>query len=92
MRILTDEIINAVCLSESSRRGLQPSQVEVQLGWDEEYGFSAEVFIGDRSHYLVEANLKEAIEQYMFKEYGMRVYRSQITLDADEEFWADIAE
>ncbi|MCM3748997.1 YxcD family protein [Paenibacillus pasadenensis] len=90
MRLSMDEIINAVCLSEASRRGIQPSQVEVQLSWEEEYGFTAEVWIGERSHYVVEANLKEAIEQYVYKEYGRRIFRSQITLDADEEFWADI--
>ncbi|SDT56233.1 Protein of unknown function [Paenibacillaceae bacterium GAS479] len=87
-----DQIINAVCVSEASRRGLQPSQVEVQLSWEEDYGFTAEVWIGERSHYLVEANLKEAIEQYVYKEYGQRIFRSQITLDVDEEFWADIAD
>ncbi|QJC51979.1 DUF2653 family protein [Paenibacillus albicereus] len=92
MRLSMDEVINAVCLSESSRRGIQPGAVEVQLSWEEEYGFTAEVWIGERSHYLVEANLKEAIEQYVLKEYGRRIYRSQITLDADEEFWADIAD
>jgi hypothetical protein len=45
-----------------------------------------------RSQYLVEANILEAIEQYLLKQYQRRVFRSQITLDADEEFWADIAD
>lgn len=87
-----DEIINAVCLNESFRRGLQPSQVEVQLAWDDEYGYSAEVWIAERSHFLVEANLLEAIEQYVLKEYDMRVFRSQIMLQVDDEIWADITE
>ncbi|UVI27717.1 YxcD family protein [Paenibacillus spongiae] len=90
MRIHTDEIINAVCLHMAERRGVSPSDVEVQLAWEEEYGFTAEVWVQGRSQYLVESNLLEAIEQYMYKEYNRRVFRSQITIDADEDFWADI--
>ncbi|WP_274650628.1 YxcD family protein [Paenibacillus humicola] len=90
MRIYTDEIINAVCLHMAERKGISPNDVEVQLAWDEEYGFTAEVWISGRSQYIVEANLLEAIERYMLKHYQLRVYRSQIKLDADEEFWADI--
>lgn len=92
MRIYTDEIINAICLNIASRKGVEPTDVEAQLSWDEEYGYTAEVWVNGRSQYLVEANLLEAIEQYMLKQYGKRVFRSQITLDADEEFWADIEE
>ncbi|MFD0711632.1 YxcD family protein [Paenibacillus sp. GCM10027626] len=92
MRIYTDEIINAVCLHIAERKGVTPNDVEAQLSYEEEYGFTAEVWVQGRSQYLVEANLLEAIEQYMFKQYNMRVFRSQITIDADEEFWADIEE
>ncbi|SDW61692.1 YxcD family protein [Paenibacillus sp. CF384] len=90
MRIYTDEIINAICLHMADRRGVSPTDVEAQLSWDEEYGYTAEVWVQGRSQYLVEANLLEAIEQYLLKQYQLRKFRSQITLDADEEFWADI--
>ncbi|AZN42001.1 YxcD family protein [Paenibacillus albus] len=90
MRIYTDEIINAVCLHVAERKGVSPTDVEVQLSWEEEYGYTAEVWVHGRSQYLVEANLLEAIEQYLWKQYQLRKFRSQITLDADEEFWADI--
>lgn len=92
IRIYTDEIINAVCLHMADRRGVKPQDVEVQLSWEEEYGFTAEVWVNGRSQYLIEANLLEAIEQYMYSQYNRRVFRSNIKLDADEEFWADITE
>ncbi|WP_063847509.1 YxcD family protein [Bacillus sp. FJAT-28004] len=92
MRIYTDEIINAICLHMSERRGVNPTDVEVQLSWEEEYGYTAEVWVKGRSQYIIEANILEAIEQYMFKQYNRRVFRSNITLDADEEFWADISD
>lgn len=93
MRIYTDEIINAVCYHIAERRGVQPTDVEVQLAWDEEYGFTAELWVNGRSQYIIEANLLESIEQYMFTQYNCRVFRSDIKLDADEEtgeFWAEI--
>jgi len=92
VRIYTDEIINAICLHMSERQGVNPTDVEVQLSWEEEYGYTAEVWVKGRSQYIIEANILEAIEQYMFKQYNRRVFRSNITLDADEEFWADISD
>ncbi|WP_424765986.1 YxcD family protein [Paenibacillus sp. sgz302251] len=92
MRIYTDEIINAICFQMADRRGVKPTDVEVQLSWEEEYGYTAEVWVNGRSQYIIEANILEAIEQYMFKQYNRRVFRSDIKLDADEEFWADIAD
>lgn len=92
MRIYTDEIINAICLNIAERRGVSPTDVEVQLSWEEEYGYTAEVWVNGRSQYIIEANILEAIEQYIFKQYNRRVFRSNITLDADEQFWADISD
>lgn len=92
MRIFTDEIINAVCLHTAERRGIQPTDVEVQLSYDEEYGITAELWVSGRSQYLIESNLLEAIEQYLFSHYNRRVFRSEIRLGIDEEaeqFWAE---
>lgn len=94
MRIFTDEIINAICYNIAERRGVQPTDVEVQLAWDEEYGYTAELWVSGRSQYLIESNLLEAIEQYMFSHYNQRVFRSDIRLGIDEEegeFWAEFA-
>ncbi|MCA0758529.1 YxcD family protein [Paenibacillus sp. N4] len=92
MRIYSDEIINAICMHMAQRRGVKPTDVEVQLSWEEEYGFTAEVWVNGRSQYIIEANILEAIEQYMYQQYNRRVFRSGIKLDADEQFWADIEE
>ncbi|MBD2847638.1 YxcD family protein [Paenibacillus sp. IB182496] len=90
MRIYMDEVINAVCYHMADRKDVPPTSVEAQLSWDEELGFTAEVWIQGRSQYLVEANLLEAVEQYMYKHYNRRVFRSQIKLGLDDEIWADI--
>lgn len=92
MRIYTDEIINAVCLHTAERRGIQPTDVEVQLSFEEEYGITAEMWVAGRSQYLLEANILEAIEQFLYSHYNRRVFRSEIRLGIDEdagEFWAE---
>ncbi|WP_028561195.1 DUF2653 family protein [Paenibacillus pinihumi] len=92
-KIFTDEIINAVIMHMADRKGVPYSAVEVELSIDDEHGFTAEVWVNQRSQYLVESNILEAVEQYMYKQYQLRVFRSQIRLDADdEEFFAEISD
>ncbi|CAM3863641.1 DUF2653 domain-containing protein [Cohnella lubricantis] len=91
MRLTMDEIVNAVCLHLAERHEVPVKEIEVELLWDEEQGFSAEVWVQGRSRFLVEANLKEAIMRYVHNEYQERVYPSQIKLEVDDEIWADIS-
>lgn len=87
-----DEIVNAICLFEAERKQLSPTQIEVELIWDEDTGFSAEATAEGRSRVLIEANMLEAIERYLLREYERRVFRSQIRLGLDEEMYAEIDE
>lgn len=92
MRIYTSEIINAICLNIADRRGVKPTDVEVELSWDEDYGYTAEIWVSGRSQYLIQSNILEALEQYFYTEYQMRVFRSDIVLGVDEDteqFWAE---
>lgn len=92
MRIYTNEIINAICLNIADRRSVKPTDVEVELSWDEEYGYTAEIWVSGRSQYLIQSNILEALEQYFYTEYQTRVFRSDIILGVDEEteqFWAE---
>jgi hypothetical protein len=52
------------------------------------------MWVQGRSQYLIEANLLEAIEQYVYTQYNVRAFRSDIKLGLDEDagiFFADIA-
>jgi hypothetical protein len=91
MRLSEQEVINAVCLNMAERKQVKPTDVNVELMWDEDTGFSAEVFTQGRSQILIQGNLLEAIEQYMYNHYQMRVFRDQIELRLEEEIVADIA-
>jgi hypothetical protein len=92
MRLSEQEVINAVCLNMAERKQVKPTDVNVELLWDEDTGFSAEVYTNGRSQILIQGNLLEAIEQYMYNQYDMRVFRDQIELRLEEEIVADIAE
>ncbi|WP_028546706.1 YxcD family protein [Paenibacillus taiwanensis] len=91
LTLTMDEIVNAICLNMAMRRQVQPSEIEVELCWDEEHGFSAQVWVQGRHQYIVESNMLEALEQYVYNNHGQRVFRSQIQLQVnDEDMWADV--
>lgn len=85
-----DEIINSICLHMAERKAVQPGDVQVELSWDEDTGYSAEVWVQGRSQYLVESNMIEAILRYVHSEYGVRAYREDVQLELDEEITASI--
>jgi hypothetical protein len=90
MRLSEQEIINAICMHMAERKLLQPTQVEVEMMFDDDYGFSAEVFTQGRSQIIVAANILEAIERYMLNTNNTRVFRDQIHLRLEDEIVADI--
>ena len=57
-------LTNAICYHVASKKQIQPQDVSVELMWDEEYGFSAEVYAMDRKQVFIEINLIEAIRFY----------------------------
>lgn len=85
-----DEIVNAICLHIAERKQIRPQDVQVELFWDEDTYYSAEVWAEGRSQYLVESNMIEAIMRYLYSEYNIRAYREQITLELDEEITAHV--
>ncbi len=85
MRLGQQELMNAICLHMAERKHVKPTDVEVELEWDENNGYSAQVFILGRSQFIVEANMLEALERYVYTEYGQRIFRDQIQLDIDED-------
>jgi hypothetical protein len=92
MRLSEQDIMNAICMHVGERKQIKPEFVKVQLMWDEDLGFSAEVLAEGRNQILIEASILEAIERYLLVLWDHRVFRSQITLDIDEEMFANIDE
>lgn len=91
MQLTMDEIINAVCLNIAERRVIKPTEVTVEMLWDEDLGFSAHVTVHGRDWYINEGALIEAITRYLDREYGMRAFPDQIRLELTEEIIAHVA-
>lgn len=85
------DIMNAICLNTALRKQIRPEAVDVQLMYDDDLGYSAEVTAMGRSQFIIEATILEAIEQYLYKEHGLQVFRSQISLDIEDEMIARVA-
>ena len=48
LRIPEQDIINAVCVYIARKKQVEPNAVEVELMYDDDYGFSAETFVDGR--------------------------------------------
>jgi hypothetical protein len=88
MVLSEDELVNAICLHIAERKGIRPQDVSVELIYDDELGFSAEIVAAGREQVLIEANLAEAVSRYVFKQYGMQAYRESISFRLDDEIVA----
>lgn len=54
-------IINAVCVYIARQNNVQPEQIEVELMYDDETSFTAEVFLNGQKQLLSTFNLIEAV-------------------------------
>jgi hypothetical protein len=63
--ISEQDIINAVCIYISRKKQVKPENVEVELMYDDDYGFSAETYVDGRKQILIMANLIEALRLWL---------------------------
>jgi Protein of unknown function (DUF2653) len=87
------EIINAVCVYIGLKKQVKPEEVEVELMYDDDYGFSAEVYVNDRKQVLIMANLIEAIRLWLGEFLNRDPYAGiKLVLDDEEGIIAHINE
>ena len=82
--ISEQDIINALCVYISRKKQVKPEEVEVELMYDDEYGFSAEAYVDGRKQVLITVNLIEALRMWL-EEYLNRDPYSGIELVLDDE-------
>jgi len=63
--ISEQDIINSICVYISRKKQVKPEEVEVELMYDDDYGFSAEAFVDGRKQVLITANLIEALRLWL---------------------------
>ncbi|MFT8872383.1 MAG: YxcD family protein [Sporolactobacillus sp.] len=83
--ILTEqEIVNAICLYVSEKKQLAPQDVEVELVFDDDYGYSADVYVKGRKQVLVESNMIEAVRNWLASEMNIDPYAASLQFALDE--------
>ncbi|MCH1624113.1 YxcD family protein [Fredinandcohnia quinoae] len=78
------DIINAICVYISRKKQIKPEEVEVELMYDDDYGFSAEAYVDGRKQVLITANIIEALRLWL-EEYLNRDPYAGIKLVLDDE-------
>ena len=60
-------------------------EVLVELMYDDDYGFSAEVEVNGRQQILIQANLIEALRLLLDREYNVNSFAARLQLELDDE-------
>lgn len=85
IKISEQELINAICLHVASKKQLQPTDISVELMWDDDHGFSAEVEAMSRQQIFIEANLIEALRFWLETQLQRNPYAAAIELVLDDD-------
>ncbi|MDQ0229435.1 YxcD family protein [Metabacillus malikii] len=85
IKVSEQDIVNALCLHIAHKRQMQPQEVEIELIYDDDYGFSAEAFIGERKQILITANIIEALRFWLETVMNIDPFRAAIELILDDE-------
>lgn len=78
------DIINAICVYISRKKQVRPEDVEVELMYDDDYGFSAESYVEGRKQVLIAQNIIEALRLWMDEYLNIDPYIG-INLVLDDE-------
>ncbi|MGY2613710.1 YxcD family protein [Bacillus pretiosus] len=85
IKISEQELINALCVYIAEKRQVSPEEVLVELMYDDDYGFSAEVEVNGRQQILIQANLIEALRLLLDREYNVNSFVARLQLELDDE-------
>ncbi|WP_433947808.1 YxcD family protein [Bacillus tropicus] len=85
IKISEQELINALCVYIAEKRQVDPEEVLVELMYDDDYGFSAEVEVNGRQQILIQANLIEALRLLLDREYNVNSFAARLQLELDDE-------
>lgn len=68
-----------------AKKQVRPEEVEVELMYDDDYGFSAEAYVQDRKQVLITQNMIEALRLWLDEYLNMDPYMGlKLVLDEEE--------
>ncbi|WP_026559993.1 YxcD family protein [Bacillus sp. J37] len=84
IKVSEQDIVNALCLHIAHKRQINPQEVEIELMYDDDYGFSAEAYVNDRKQVLITANIIEALRFWLENEMNIDPFSAAIELLLDD--------
>jgi hypothetical protein len=85
IKVSEQDIINALCLHIAHKRQIIPQEVEIELMYDDDYGFSAEAYVNDRKQVLITANIIEALRYWLETEMSIDPFSAALELVLDDD-------
>ncbi|WP_332237353.1 YxcD family protein [Sporolactobacillus sp. KGMB 08714] len=79
------DVVNAICLYLADKKGMAPENIQVELMFDDDYGFSAEAYVQGRKQVLVESNMIEAVRFWLDTEMQKDPFAASLRLLLDDE-------
>jgi len=83
--ISEQDIINALCIYSARKKQVRSEDVEVELMFDDEYGFSAESWVNGRNQILITANIIEALRLWLDEVLRIDPFAASIKLELSDE-------
>ncbi len=85
LTISEQDIVNAICLDLSNKHRTNPENVEVELMFEDDEGFSAEASINGRTHLLTSFDMIQAIRYWIGEVLHEDANAAGIRLVLDDE-------
>lgn len=79
------DIVNAICLDQARQHNVLPEDIEVELAYDDDDGFSAEVEFRIQKRVLSSFDMIQAIRFYIEEELKKDPYAAGVNLLLDRE-------
>lgn len=79
------DVVNAICLSLADKKSASPADFQVELLYDEDYGFSAEAYFQGRRQVLVASNIIEAVRFWLDTEMHTDPFAASLKLELDQQ-------
>ena len=80
-----DQLIDAICLFHAKFKNVGPSDVEVELAYDDDEGYSADAYIGEEVTHYATSHFIAAIRLFIDNELNKDSMSARIQLDIDDE-------
>ncbi|WJY28367.1 DUF2653 family protein [Sporosarcina trichiuri] len=85
LMIEEQDIINAICLYQADRQNIAPESVEVELCYDDDEGFFANVYVNRMEIHMNTFEMTQALRMWIEQQLHQDPYAAGIKLILDDE-------